>query len=270
MNQKSEKEQEMLKNYDRNLKAKQYNEKFNRIFKQIRFNFEFALQFLHEVIKSGRFTGSKVLDIGSGATVHNIASASLKFSQIVQSDYVLDNVEELQRWHQGKSNLDWSQFLNVILDLEKKDGYPISTIEDLETRIRKNVSCVVQGDLLAETVLPLEELKAHGASTPFDLVISVLCIETVAIDYESYVKILKTINGLLRQGGGLIVCGYENGSRWIIGQSAFNHVKLSMEQILNAFKEAGFGNIDVKTMKKMESEYEYNYDSIFCVAVEKL
>lgn len=47
-------EQQMKGHYERNLKAKEYNEKFNRIFNQIRGNFEFILQFLHDVIKSGK------------------------------------------------------------------------------------------------------------------------------------------------------------------------------------------------------------------------
>lgn len=72
---------------------------------------------------TGRFSGSKVLDIGSGATVHNIASASARFSNIVQSDYVLDNVEELRRWHKGNSLLDWSQFLGLVTNIEKNYGY---------------------------------------------------------------------------------------------------------------------------------------------------
>lgn len=74
----------------------------------------------------GKFAGTKVLDIGSGATVHNIASASAHYSNIVQCDYVMDNVEELRRWHQGQSTLDWSQFLGLVADIERKNGYASS------------------------------------------------------------------------------------------------------------------------------------------------
>lgn len=131
------------------------------------------------------------------------------------------------------------------------------------------MSCVVRGDLLSDDILPLEELKKHDASPPFDLIISVLCIETVATDFDSYLIILRKLNSLLRQGGGLLLCGYENGSPWIVGENTFNHVKLSLQQITDALKMAGFTNLDVRIKKKMQSEYNYHYDSLFCVAAEK-
>lgn len=96
-----------------------------------------------------------------------------------------------------------------------------------------------------------------------------LCIETVALDFEGYVSILERLSKLLRQGGGLLVCGYENGSPWIIGANAFHHVKLSKEQITEALTKAGFVKQDMRNKEKMKSEYMYNYDSLFCVAAEK-
>lgn len=254
--------------YSANLKAKTYNAKFNRLFNMITENFEFILRFLHNVVHSDRFKGSKVLEIGSGATVHNIASASSKYSTIVQTDYVVDNCEELKKWHAGESVLDWSQFLNMVLKIEgtKTDQ---QSLQDLETRIRKSVKCVVRGDLLNDRVLNEHELTQE-TSSPYDLIISVLCIETAASSFEDYVAILKRLNNLLRSGGGLIVCGYENGSPWKIGSSFFPHIKLSIEQISNAFELAGFQICDLKMLPKIKSDYDYKYDHVFCIAAEKL
>ncbi|GBM07038.1 hypothetical protein AVEN_82247-1, partial [Araneus ventricosus] len=67
---------------------------------------------------SGRFEGKKLLEVGSGATVHNIASASAYFPIIVQSDFVEDNLENLKLWHKGQSPLDWSAFLDIVASLE--------------------------------------------------------------------------------------------------------------------------------------------------------
>ncbi|GFR00492.1 uncharacterized protein TNCT_365381 [Trichonephila clavata] len=255
----------MKEHYNANLKAKTYNAKFNRLFNMINENFEFILRFLHNVVQSDRFKGSKVLEIGSGATVHNIASASAKYSVIVQSDYVMDNCEELKKWHSGESVLDWSQFLNMVLEIEGSK----MTLQDLETRIRKSVKCVVRGDLLSDGVLDEQELTPE-TSSPYDLVISVLCIETAASNFEDYVAILKRINNLLRLGGGLVVCGYENGSPWKIGSNYFPHVKLPIEQISKALEQAGFKICELKMLPKIKSDYDYEYDHIFCVAAEKL
>ena len=64
----------------------------------------------------GRFKGSKLLEVGSGVTVHSIASASLYFDSIVMSDYVEDNVEELRKWMKDQSPV--KQFLDVQAGLE--------------------------------------------------------------------------------------------------------------------------------------------------------
>ncbi|GBO34974.1 hypothetical protein AVEN_125891-1, partial [Araneus ventricosus] len=65
-----------------------------------------------------RFEGKKLLEVGSGATVHSIASASAYFPIIVQSDFVEDNLENLKLWHKGQSPLDWSAFLDIVASLE--------------------------------------------------------------------------------------------------------------------------------------------------------
>lgn len=64
----------------------------------------------------GKFDGAKVLEIGSGATVHSIASASRNCRAIVMSDYVEDNLEQLRKWLKDQSSL--KQLLDIQAGLE--------------------------------------------------------------------------------------------------------------------------------------------------------
>lgn len=48
--------------------------------------------------------------------MHSIASASRVFPNIVMSDYVENNVEELRKWLKGQSSI--KQFLDVQAELE--------------------------------------------------------------------------------------------------------------------------------------------------------
>ena len=73
----------------------------------------FIYSFIHF---TGKLQGSKLLEIGSGATVHSVASASQHFKNIVMSDYVEDNLEELKKWLSGSSTI--RQFLDVQSGLE--------------------------------------------------------------------------------------------------------------------------------------------------------
>ncbi|GFY52480.1 uncharacterized protein TNIN_308681 [Trichonephila inaurata madagascariensis] len=90
-----ENEADIKKTFIENLKAFGYHE-LHKIFQEIEIYFEITSAFIYDV-KSQRFKSKKLLEIGSGATVHHIACASAYFPIIVQSDFVKDNREALKR-----------------------------------------------------------------------------------------------------------------------------------------------------------------------------
>ncbi|GFT23180.1 nicotinamide N-methyltransferase [Trichonephila clavipes] len=163
-----------------------------------------------------RFKGKKLLEIGSGATVHNIACASAYFPIIVQSDFVKDNREALKRWLKEDSPLDWSEFLNIPARIEDFQSDVNEVRAKLESRIRSSVRAVVHCDILTDGVLRFDEIPAE-ATPPYDLIISVLCLEVPCADFESFVKALIRINKLLRKGGGIIMCSFYEHSSWNVG-----------------------------------------------------
>ncbi|GFS43635.1 hypothetical protein NPIL_282771 [Nephila pilipes] len=115
-------EDDMKKNFNENLKAIEYHKELNDNLKRITIYYELTSSFIYDVVKSRRFEGEKLLEIGSGATVHNIASASAYFPIIVQSEFVEDNREALKDWLKGNSPLDWSDFLSMPARLEDFKG----------------------------------------------------------------------------------------------------------------------------------------------------
>lgn len=72
--------------------------------------------FASYIFSTGKLQGSKLLEIGSAASVHSVASASKYFPNIVLSDYVEDNLEELRKWLKGQSS--FKQMLDVHAELE--------------------------------------------------------------------------------------------------------------------------------------------------------
>ncbi|GFT19439.1 uncharacterized protein NPIL_227561 [Nephila pilipes] len=111
-------EADIKNNFNENLKAIEYHKELHEVLKFIRISYELTSSFIYDVVKSRRFEGKKLLEIGSGATVHNIASASAYFPIIVQSEFVEDNREALKDWLNGNSPLDWSEFLSAPARLE--------------------------------------------------------------------------------------------------------------------------------------------------------
>ncbi|GFR30211.1 hypothetical protein TNCT_670681 [Trichonephila clavata] len=217
-----------------------------------------------------RFKGKKLLEIGSGATVHNIACASAYFPIIVQSDFVKDNRETLKRWLKEDSPLDWSEFLNIPAQMEDFQSDVNEVRAKLESRIRSSVKAVVHSDILIDGVLSFEEIPA-GATPPYDLIISILCLEVPCVNFESFVNALKRLNKLLRKGGGIIMCSVYENSWWNVGKNIFPNLNVTLKEILLAMDLAGFGNYDLKSYSPLHTIHvKCEYGGFYCLASEKL
>ncbi|GFT23166.1 nicotinamide N-methyltransferase [Trichonephila clavipes] len=217
-----------------------------------------------------RFKGKKLLEIGSGATVHNIACASAYFPVIVQSDFVKDNRETLKRWLKEDSPLDWSEFLNIPARMEDFQSDVNEVRAKLESRIRRSVKAVVQCDILTDGVLSFDEIPAE-ATPPYDLIIAISCVEVPCADFESFVNALKRINKLLRKGGGIIMSSFNENSTWNVGKNIFPNLSVTLKEILSAMDLAGFGNHDAKSYSPIHNTCAlFEYSSFYCLASEKL
>ncbi|GFT03731.1 hypothetical protein NPIL_644711 [Nephila pilipes] len=261
---------EDLKQYFvKNLTAADYYEEDQKFLDNMKVYFEIVLTFIYDVIKSRRFEGQKLLEIGSGATVHNIASASAYFPIIVQSDFLEDNCKALRDWLQGNTMLDWSKFLDIPARLEKYRGDRDVMIATLESRIRRNVKAVVHCDVHTESILRLEEVPPE-AVPPYDLIISILCFEVTCSNFQEFVGVLRRVNSLLRKGGGILMSSILGQEDWHVKEKTYLSLKLSLNEILSALDMAGFGHHDIKEFSPMKTHYLKHYDGYYCVASEKL
>ena len=63
--------------------------------------------------------GGKLVDIGTGATVHTLITASDKFKDITCAEYTEVNRNELKKWLSGAQDaFDWSLFFKFVAILE--------------------------------------------------------------------------------------------------------------------------------------------------------
>lgn len=63
--------------------------------------------------------GGKMVDIGTGATVHTLITASDKFKDITCAEYTEVNRKELKKWLSGAQDaFDWSLFFKFVAILE--------------------------------------------------------------------------------------------------------------------------------------------------------
>ncbi|KFM70321.1 Indolethylamine N-methyltransferase, partial [Stegodyphus mimosarum] len=250
--------------YRKNFKGDEYNEEVKDLLPSAEPLFEFCLAFIQEVLNSKKFEGTKLLEIGSATTIHNIASASSYYTNIVQSEFTEHSREILKLWHKGEIRLDFSPLLNIIAKLEGYGNELEKGRNILESRIRKAVKCVVSCDLLSNEILKVEELISPETKPPYDLVITMFTLEPACPDSHYFLTALKGINKLLRKGGGLIAAGLENAGEWKVGEKWFPFLRHNVQDIVRALKEAGFGNITFKLHYPHERGIYQIHDSIYC------
>lgn len=67
----------------------------------------------------GEICGRTLIDVGSGPTIYQLLSACDHFEEIVATDYLAVNREELGRWARGEpGTFDWSPFIRHVCKIE--------------------------------------------------------------------------------------------------------------------------------------------------------
>ncbi|GBL97519.1 Indolethylamine N-methyltransferase [Araneus ventricosus] len=228
-------------------------------------NYDFWFKCLHEFFSSGNCSGTRMLEIGSGPTVHNIATASAYFPYIVQSEFVESNCEQLRKWlRKDPDSLDWTIFLQRVARAEGKEDVD-AAVPEIEDRIRSAVKAVVHADVLDDQVIPKEYTQE-----PYDLILSVLTFETAAVNLESYSKILGRANRLLRKGGKMILISATKCTYWQVGGNKFHCLSLEEHEIEDALKKNGFGEICWKIRERPDDDLPFNCKNVYFLTCTKL
>ncbi|GFT52808.1 hypothetical protein NPIL_357681 [Nephila pilipes] len=142
-------------------------------------------------------------------------------------------------------------------------------ISKLEGRIRRSVKAVVHADILIDGVLNLDEIPDE-ATPPYDLIISIQCLEVPCANFGSFVDVLKRLNKLLRKGGGIIMSSFYECDKWYIGAKQFPNLKISLKNILKALDMAGFGYHDVKSFSALHATKPPQHGGSYFLVSEKL
>ncbi|KFM70850.1 Nicotinamide N-methyltransferase, partial [Stegodyphus mimosarum] len=213
--------------------------------------------------------GEKLFEIGSGPAMYNVTLASAYFSNIVLSDLVPDVCEEIRSWLNEKSSLDWSQFFDFISQLEGHTGDKLHTPQELESRTRKAVKCVLECDLLSDLETQLKVLDSEEIKPPYDTVLAICCLEGICPDFEAFVDSMRKINGILRPGGTLVVCSYTNRNAWCLGDKSFHYLHFTLEEFLDAMKRGNF-RLKYLTARSVSQQIDSENILAYCSVFERI
>ena len=188
--------------------------------------------------------GLRILDYGTGASLHETALTAAKASEIVLSDYSPKNREALRLWlHSDPAAFDWiPHFRRTLREIEEGGDKELS--HRVET-IRRVVKAVVHCDLSQDP--PIES----GYDDQYDLIYSSFCLCAAAKSHEEYRQGINKLAKLLKPGGVLMMFESEHKecqqSFYYIKSSKFPYVAVTSEFVVGAFRDAGLVDVSVRS-----------------------
>ncbi|XP_059587772.1 nicotinamide N-methyltransferase-like [Alligator mississippiensis] len=144
------------------------------------------------------FFNPNLTDIGSGPTIYQLLSACESFKEIIASDYIDQNCQELLKWLKNEPGaFDWTPVVQHVRELEGDRNKWAEKERNLRGAIKHVLKCDVhESNPLDPVVLP-----------PADCLVSSLCLEAACKDQSSYRAALRNISSLLKPGGHLVLSG---------------------------------------------------------------
>ncbi|NXG54482.1 PNMT methyltransferase, partial [Hemiprocne comata] len=139
------------------------------------------LRCLAETFATGEIHGHTLIDVGSGPTIYQLLSACDHFEEIVATDYLAVNREELGRWARGEpGTFDWSPFIQHVCKIEGR-GEPW---QEKERRLRSRL----------RRILPIDVHRPDPLGSPLrppaDALLSAFCLEAVSPDRAAFTRAL--------------------------------------------------------------------------------
>ncbi len=195
------------------------------------------LQFLVSVFDNAPHA-PLVLEFGSGPVLISAIPAARRARAIHYCDYTSENREYLLRWLAGEdSEFDWSPYIARCLELEGK-VVSEKTIRQRAHNIRDLVRRVVPCNILDP--LPIR------TRYQYEVIISNYCLDAVTTSKQEWLLFTQRLAKLLKPGGTLVLSSLNKTEFYEFGASRFANVVLDMDDLANAFTQAGF---DPKTIR---------------------
>ncbi|XP_012865224.1 PREDICTED: nicotinamide N-methyltransferase [Dipodomys ordii] len=219
------------------------------------------LRSLYKIFCLGDVKGDLLIDIGSGPTIYQLLSACQSFKEIIVTDYVDQNLQELKKWLKKEPGaFDWSPVVTYVCDLE---GNRVESWEK-EEKLRQAVKHVLKCDVTQSQPL-------GGVPVPLaDCLLSALCLDAACPDLPAYRRALENLSGLLKPGGFLVIVDALKSSYYMVGEQRFSSLSLSREAVRAAVEEAGYTIEQFEVIPQSYSSTVADNEGLFFLVGRKL
>ncbi|XP_065426299.1 nicotinamide N-methyltransferase-like [Chrysemys picta bellii] len=175
--------------------------------------------------------GNTLIHIGAVPSIFELLSACESFKEIVITNYMDRNCQELQKWLKKEPGaFNWTPVVKYVCELEGDRN----KWAEKEEKLRRTVKQVLECDVTKFNPLTFASLP------PADCLLMCHCLVGICNDLSTYRAALKNVSSLLKPGGHLLMVTTMKCSHFVVGQHKFPCLFLEKEVLEEAVKEAGY------------------------------
>lgn len=195
------------------------------------------------------------LEFGCGPTVHHAAPLVPYVGRIDMSDYLDDNLAQVQRWQLDENGAhDWDVYLADALAGE--DGN--ATLNERKAALRARFGAFKRGDIRQHHPL--------GDDSRYGIVTSYYCAEAVATSHDEWRGFLANLSRLVAPGGVLILGAMRRCTQYHVFGTTFASAAIDEHDFARELPLLGFAPEDTEIAVVDGSGWgDQGFDSICCV-----
>ena len=182
---------------------------------------------------------TRLLDVGSGPTVHHMLSLCTIADEIVVSDLELANRTSVTNWLERKPEAtDWIEFSSAIV---RHEGCPPERTEsaarEREELLRRRLRSVRTVDLTRRD--PLERDARHTEPERFEIVTSFFCADSATGNRKEFRRMIRRLATLVEPGGLFLGAFLGGCSAYRVGAQWTPSADLTHADLIGALTAAG-------------------------------
>ena len=195
----------------------------------------------------------KVLDYGYGPVLaHDISPAGVK-AEIVLAEYGEKCRNALQDWIDGSpSAWDWTPYIKyIVCELEHKDA---NEVQKRKQDMQKFIKAIVPCDITQDPPI------AKGYEGPYDLVMSLLCLESACRTRIEYTAAIKRLATMVKSNENLLLYTTvrnrddhdDTPGYYTIGERKYIDVALPLKFVLSTLTDSEFTIVEANEIPEEE------------------
>ena len=222
------------------------------------------LHFLHEAYAC-IFTetdSARILEFGGGPTLYQLISAAKYPVAIDFSDYLDENLREIQKWLQNQPGMfSWDDYLRYVLDQEGVSS---------DVRARDQRAHLIRTKVRRLLACDAKQADPLGANyrARYDIVSVNFVLESITTDMVEWDRLIEHVASLVRPGGYLLMCAITGATSYRVGDRFFPAVPITLDRLEGKLQQQHFS---MMYRHAIEAEHQnlQGYDGICMVLARK-